>query len=507
MTDQSHNPPALPDGLRYYLLRDSIMVPLVPVDQLAFQLQGMPRQLNHRQMSDEGWKYLTETSEAPSTIPIQAPTAMFPSHFTAKPRFLAPDHHVRHDSLATRADNPRIDRSSLSATENIPELPHPLARSGAERPSSLTDTFASIYQNDAQRLGYRMSYPSGIEPDPTKKEYCTHWIKTGECAFISIGCKFKHEMPTTEKLRELGFTQGMPRWWKEKSALASRGPTWMQRRLAEGNDDGEMPTPRAFPDPSTFKSSQAGDRGELYNGMRQPRDSLRREAVTESTTTSRSAPPPVPVQAPSRSAGRALNLLIDLDETLAPPPSPQPSNSSSASAGSHDTHPSSSISVSPPLSPTVDCTPSPVVNRKMGGSQKEQSVTTRPCVRQHSQISWASESEEDVKPAQPVLNKRKSNPRKTAQRSTEPVKKPGLAYSKHAVGNQTKNAEYSGKSANPRTTGPKSNEVAAPELFSKIEQLRREIHQKERVKKGTTRYEGQGRATVNSIAPVKQTVT
>jgi hypothetical protein len=61
--------------------------------------------------------------------------------------------------------------------------------------------------------------PSGILPDPKKKEYCSYWLRTGECDFIAQGCLYKHEMPDREKLRQLGFTRGYPLWYQEKRRL------------------------------------------------------------------------------------------------------------------------------------------------------------------------------------------------------------------------------------------------------------------------------------------------
>jgi hypothetical protein len=54
--------------------------------------------------------------------------------------------------------------------------------------------------------------PSGITPDSSKKEYCTHWIRTGECDFEQVGCVYKHEMPDIDTLRRVGFSK-YPSWW------------------------------------------------------------------------------------------------------------------------------------------------------------------------------------------------------------------------------------------------------------------------------------------------------
>ncbi|KAJ4371406.1 hypothetical protein N0V83_004623 [Neocucurbitaria cava] len=465
---------------------------------LPFHLHGVPRQLSHRQMSEEGWKYLMETDEAPSTIPVQAPTALSSPLPVAKPQFRAPDHHVRHDSPLPQAEAAAAGPFLPAAAENVSEPARSPSVALSNNSPSLTDSFASIYQKDAQRLGYRTSYPSGIAPDPAKKEYCTHWIKTGECAFISIGCKFKHEMPTTEKLRELGFTQGMPRWWKEKSAVAVRGPTWMQRRLAHGNEDEEQPALRSFLDPSTFTNNRTEGCGIVQGSIPHHEDRLRMELGTGTTITQREALPLVSAQALSQPASRLPDLLIDLDETPAPPPpSLHSSDSSSVSDESSGTHISSRAFRSPTLSPVAKSSPSVFVgdaDLKTESKQKGREPAAGPHLRRYSQISWASESsEEEVEPDKPLLEKPKSVSHKPTRRPTAPAKQHGLANSKHAT-TQGKRAEHTSRSGNRRQTQPKPNEITLPELHSKIEQLHRAVHRKEKVKKGTSNNEGRGQA-------------
>tara|TARA_R110002003_G_scaffold991_10_gene21922 strand:+ start:12959 stop:14125 length:1167 start_codon:yes stop_codon:yes gene_type:complete len=380
-----------------------------------------------------------------------------------------------------------------------------------ERLSSLTDNFAAIYQKDAQRVGYGMHYPSGIEPDQSKKEFCTHWIKTGECAFISVGCKYKHEMPAIDKLRELGFTQ-LPKWWKEKSAITSRGPTWMQRRLASGSDEqdipNEMPAPRAFPDPSTFRKGQPEASVVPQGEYKHERSMLKSEAMCEPTGAFRVSAPLAPSQeAAMRRESQISNLLIDLDETPAPPPSPQLSGKSSTSGGSSRTRDRSSCaSESSPPSPRVDCvkptlrkcSPHPTISNE---KREAKSKTRLPIIRRYSLVSSASEGDDEV-PAVKPLSKRKSAPRRTTGRENAPANQPGLAISKHAQGsNLVKNTRATSKNAKRRMQQQKVNEVAATELHSKIDQLRRNTHQRERTKKETTGLIG----ATSGAAPSKQT--
>jgi hypothetical protein len=488
---------ALPDGLRYYLLRGSVMIPLVPIDQLPFQLQGIPRQLTHRQMSDESWKLLHETELPATTLSIQAPSSIVPHHpaSSTKPRFLAPDHRVRTEPTNTFEEAPRPNRWSMpppvpEKLSTYPSISHNVV---SERPSSLTDSFALIYQKDAQRLGYRMPFPSGIEPDPSKKEFCSHWIKTGECAFTAQGCRYKHEMPAMGRLREI--------------AITARGPTWMQRRLAPGNDNDEYaedaPAPRVFPDPSTFRARESEERGQAPSGLHS-RSILQKGTMPGQATTLPLSPPSAPTpEANVRRGSQISNLLIDLEDTPAPPPSPQPSNSSSASAdpGSCDTQVRSSrSSVSPPASPTVPrvevqavkCTmPLEVVStveKRTPNERPNLSVT-----RRNSLTSWASDNEEATPMTDP-LSKRKTAPRRPARRCNPPPvaqRQSGISKSKHATiadndttNKPTKNAEAHNKNACRRLPQRTGNQTVTSEMHSKFDHGSRKMHHKDRARKG-----------------------
>lgn len=494
------------------------MVPLVPVDQLPYQLQGIPRQLTHRQISDGAWKLCSETDEIPSALLIQAPTASFssPSVTTTKARYLAPDHHVRAEPQKMPASDTRSPRlpQHLPARVNSPEPPRPTPIATSERPSSLTDTFTSIYQKDTQRPGYRVPHPSGIEPDPSKKEYCTHWIKTGECDWTAFGCKFKHEMPGTEKLRELGFVRGIPKWWKEKSAIVARPPTWMQRRLAANEDadhDGAMPEARAFPDPSTFRTRKAEQR-DLLGDEVQPRGILKMIPSPRQATSGRLTPPPAPVQELVRRATQVSDLLIDLDDTPAPPPSPESSRTSAASSGSSKVQISCSrTSSSSQLSPSIECKISSPIDSK----SPPKAVATKKTpdeestIWRHPQLSWASDTEDDTpaptkpttKAPRPAQQRGKPAPCDDSGRpvtaSTTPTKHCGLAASKHATHDHAvKDGASRSKNANRRKYKAPREEQLARELHAQIETLWKVAHQKDRAKKSaTTAVHAAGRRT------------
>ncbi|PGH32564.1 hypothetical protein GX50_04669 [[Emmonsia] crescens] len=56
---------------------------------------------------------------------------------------------------------------------------------------------------------------------PPKKEYCSFWIRRGECDYAQQGCLFKHQMPRDpETLGRLGL-RDIPRWYREKYKVKS----------------------------------------------------------------------------------------------------------------------------------------------------------------------------------------------------------------------------------------------------------------------------------------------
>lgn len=50
-----------------------------------------------------------------------------------------------------------------------------------------------------------------------RKEYCMHWIKTGECNYMQQGCKYKHEIPADQATRLRIGLRKTPEWVYESS--------------------------------------------------------------------------------------------------------------------------------------------------------------------------------------------------------------------------------------------------------------------------------------------------
>ncbi|PKY07425.1 hypothetical protein P168DRAFT_279397 [Aspergillus campestris IBT 28561] len=88
-----------------------------------------------------------------------------------------------------------------------------------------------------------------------KKEYCSYWIRHGECDYQQQGCLYKHEMPTDPlTLEKLGL-RDIPRWYREKYGMPSILPNGQPNTRAHWKD-----TP---PDHNALRSIQYPSRLEL----------------------------------------------------------------------------------------------------------------------------------------------------------------------------------------------------------------------------------------------------
>lgn len=99
----------LPPTVRYYIERNpgKIKIPLVPVDQLLYQPQGVPSQLNDQQVAEDKWVLLNEATEAVIVLPGLPRT---PST-SATPTYRAPDHDVRSNAalrVCERQSKPKL---------------------------------------------------------------------------------------------------------------------------------------------------------------------------------------------------------------------------------------------------------------------------------------------------------------------------------------------------------------------------------------------------------------
>lgn len=98
----------LPPGVRYSILRNKVEVPLIPIDQLPFYIQDLPRELTPFRKHQEGWTSIGETHESAVPLSIRAPPDMHSGSPSPSPdtnrQFLPPDHDVRRGPVVVSQD-------------------------------------------------------------------------------------------------------------------------------------------------------------------------------------------------------------------------------------------------------------------------------------------------------------------------------------------------------------------------------------------------------------------
>ena len=103
------------------------------------------------------------------------------------------------------------------------------------------------------------------------KEYCSYWLRRGECDYMQSGCKYKHEMPVDEKVLQKCGLREVPRWFKDSPGYEEylqKTEELAIRRLASVNAEEKVT--------STAESSRqsSGRRGESMVSLQAARKTL-----------------------------------------------------------------------------------------------------------------------------------------------------------------------------------------------------------------------------------------
>ncbi|CAK1357047.1 unnamed protein product [Cercospora beticola] len=269
--------------LAYFITRpNGFAIPLIPADELPFtiKLQNVPRILDPQ--DTYGMQYVGTTPYAGTTFKLDglgstdfqrsgSPPTSVPFHArghsaTGVKQYLAPDALARQVFATT----PHAAVSGIDSNTSRPPSAHETAKSWRRNdPTESTDPTQSVIDailrskagaETAERVGYRSRDttppPSGIVPDQDKKVFCTHWIMTGDCKFVQQGCRYKHEMPSEAKLKELGIRH-TPRWWLEHNAAIRlggarnvAGPSLKPLEMLRKGDDADSESSSDGPDES-----------------------------------------------------------------------------------------------------------------------------------------------------------------------------------------------------------------------------------------------------------------
>jgi hypothetical protein len=209
---------------------------------------------------------------------------------------------------------------ALKTTNSQPQSPtypkesHPGARSTIPYPSIRVNPFGA-------------PGPLGAPiPLTGKKEYCSYWLRHGECDYQQQGCLYKHEMPTDmATLSRLGLRE-IPRWFREAHNLSANSFNNLN-----SNSSG-LARSRWAPGNGSFSSGGGGGLGkESWRGSSD-------RAMSGSSRGPGPGPSPLSVSSPKR------QFMLPM-----PPPSPpeSPPNTNlntptSASSNRKETQPTNS---------------------------------------------------------------------------------------------------------------------------------------------------------------------
>ena len=205
--------------------QNGTMVPLVAVDELpsTMSVRGVPRTLSphdisgmtgvgtfnsrHRQYVVDG---LNRRHQAP---PISGDRSLMGSSFAMPAKLplkndlmwgmnCAPVFPVPPKAYGIQEQHPSNPKMPLA--NMWPSSPEPLAATGES-------DLPPFHNMDELPIGRA----TGI------KEYCSYWLRHGECDYAQQGCLYRHEMPLDRPTLEKLGLRDIPRWYREKHCLSS----------------------------------------------------------------------------------------------------------------------------------------------------------------------------------------------------------------------------------------------------------------------------------------------
>ncbi|KAJ6099587.1 hypothetical protein N7467_001122 [Penicillium canescens] len=196
-------------GLQFFTTRASgTLTPLVAVDELPahVSIRGVARTLNASETQGMTSCGLAVQRTEPWTIDGLS---------TALPVVKNKEALAELKDLLTQI----VNDESVSATLRL-SVQAVLYKGLAEVESALTPTSTTMSPlapafnaNNAQPARNNVLHP--------KKEYCSYWIRHGECDYSQQGCLYKHEMPLDSDLLDKLGLRDIPRWYRDKFGVES----------------------------------------------------------------------------------------------------------------------------------------------------------------------------------------------------------------------------------------------------------------------------------------------
>ncbi|RAK76117.1 uncharacterized protein BO72DRAFT_147850 [Aspergillus fijiensis CBS 313.89] len=194
------------------------LTPLVAVDELPshISIRGAPRTLSPSETQG-----MTSLGTVSSRLQFYVLEGTLPHTTRASPG-TAPGHRSRDNDVQATLMN-------LASDENIPVsqrvaistlLQHGVSQNWFATPSSSSGWLVPSSNVNPQGNGTARQSPHYN----SKKEYCSYWIRHGECDYQQQGCLYKHEMPHDLSMLEKLGLRDIPRWYRDKFNIPSLLP-------------------------------------------------------------------------------------------------------------------------------------------------------------------------------------------------------------------------------------------------------------------------------------------
>ena len=287
--------------------------------------------------------------------------------------FLPPDAPAR-QSLANSYTSGQhsLPQRPLSAHEAATNWRRAPTSNPGDKTQSVIDAIVGteVGAETAVRIGYfpkstTAQPPSGNIPDENKKEYCTYWIRTGECDYAQQGCSYKHDMPDKATLEKIGF-RTVPRWWLEKTQAikiggerASVGPlvkpsVWLKSKESNHSDADDDETESSDFEKGSLKAgsrqTSAGKLGGNAVVTKHPTQASAEKIGGEAVATKHPTQPSARTPILSPNEARKDSTTSDLVDFATLVPTPPSSPSTSMSKPPSPTRSDSSEPLKPPHS-------------------------------------------------------------------------------------------------------------------------------------------------------------
>ena len=214
---------------QFWVLRPQTnnMVPLIAVDELppTITIRGVPRSLEAKDLTSMTMAGSAESRHRTYVVdmPNEVQTSR-PSPPTTGAGLL--DLAIADPAYPCRpVTNPNIFPQSPKAYGISEQMPSHIKSPMTGNIVPIT-SFAVPYridrnpgQNPLPPWQDANSVP--LKAAPGVKEYCSYWLRKGECDYAQQGCLYKHEMPLDRAVLERLGHRDIPKWYREKHGLGS----------------------------------------------------------------------------------------------------------------------------------------------------------------------------------------------------------------------------------------------------------------------------------------------